>query len=57
MFLEIEPFFYCQAQVQVPGPRSGPGPVPVQVQKVQGPRSKDLDLGYDIEDMGFQGGI
>ena len=28
-----------------PGPRSGPGQVPGQVQKVQGLRTKDLDLG------------
>ena len=28
-----------------PVPRSGPGQVPGQVQKVQGPRTKDLDLG------------
>ena len=27
------------------GPRSGPGQVPGQVQKVQGPSTKDLDLG------------
>ena len=28
-----------------PGPRSGPGQVPGQVQKVQGLRTKELDLG------------
>ena len=28
-----------------PGPRSGPGQVPGQVHKVQGLRTKDLDLG------------
>ena len=28
-----------------PGPRSGPDPVPGQVQKVQGLRTKDLNLG------------
>ena len=28
-----------------PGPRSGPGQVPGQVQKVQGLRTKGLDLG------------
>ena len=28
-----------------PGPRSGPGQVPGQVRKVQGLRTKDLDLG------------
>ena len=39
---------FCQSQVQVPGQvrsRSGPGQVPGQVQKVQGLRTKDLDLG------------
>ena len=29
-----------------PGTRSGPGQVPGQVRKVQGLRTKDLDLGY-----------
>ena len=31
-----------------PGPRSGPGQVLGQVQKVQGLRTKDLDLGYTL---------
>ena len=43
--LDIERIELKELSSSGPGPRSGPGQVPGQVQKVQGLRTKDLDLG------------